>query len=96
MSVSKTLVRNALLGAVVAGGVLTLSASAASADVVCNRYGDCWRVHERYTTYPRALGVRFHDDAWWDAHKRYHRYHWREDRDNDRGYWRHNRWYDFH
>lgn len=78
-----------------AAAVATLAgATAASADVACNRYGECWRVRERYTTYPTNLGVRFYDDAWAAAHRR--GYHWRRDRDDDHGYWYHNRWRAFH
>lgn len=85
-----TLAKGALLASI-AGATLALSASAASADVACNRYGECWRVREHYTTYPPNLGVTFHDDAW-RAHHR-HGYHWRRDRDDDRtGYYDHGHW----
>jgi hypothetical protein len=95
MPVSRTLIRNTVLGALVATGALAASATAASADVVCNRFGECWRVHERYTNYPRNLGARFYDDAWWTRHQHNRRYHWREDRQDSRGYWRHNEWRSF-
>ncbi|MFI4949537.1 MAG: hypothetical protein ACHP7A_00695 [Caulobacterales bacterium] len=77
-----------------AGGALALSATAASADVACNRYGDCWTVREHYTTYPNNLGVVFHDDAWREQHRRGH-YHWRRDQDDDHGYYMHGRWHRF-
>jgi sterol desaturase/sphingolipid hydroxylase (fatty acid hydroxylase superfamily) len=79
------------LSAVVAVGALV--ATAASADVACNRYGECWTVHERYTTYPTTLGIIFHDDAWKAAHHRH--YHWRSDRDNDKGYYSRGVWTPF-
>ncbi len=94
MPVSKTLIRNAALGALAAVG-LAASATAASADVVCNRFGECWRVQERYTNYPRSLGVRYYNDAWWKTHEHNRRYHWREDRPDTRGYWYHNEWRPF-
>jgi len=89
----KALAAGALIGSM-AAGALALSATSASADVACNRYGECWRVAERYTTYPRHLGVRFHDDAWREQHRRGH-YRWRRDRDDDHGYYSHGRWRTF-
>ena len=85
------LLKTAAIGVIVAAGALV--ATAASADIACNRYGDCWRVKERYTTYPTALGVIFHDDAWRAAHRRH--YHWRADRDNDHGYYTRGVWTPF-
>jgi hypothetical protein len=75
----------------VAGGALALSATSASADVACNRYGECWRVAERYTTYPARLGVTFHDDAWRDQN-RHGKYRWRKDRHDDHGYYSRGHW----
>ena len=94
MPVSRTLIRNAALGALLAGGALAVSATTASADVACNRFGECWTVHERYTTYPANLGIQFYDDAWRDAHRHGH-YHWRKDRDDAHGYSWHGHWRDF-
>ena len=93
MPVSRTLIRNTVLGALLAGGTLAATATTASADVACNRFGECWRVHERYTTYPPNLRVRFYDDAWRDAHRRH--YHWRADRDDDHGYYYRGVWRPF-
>ena len=95
MPLSRTLFRNAVLGALLASGALAASATPASADVACNRYGECWTVHQRYTTYPKNLAVRFYDDAWRASHQN-HRYHWRADRDDDHGYYSHNQWRQFH
>ena len=81
------------LAATVAGGALALSAAPASAEVACNRYGECWHVSQRYTTYPSALGMIFHDDAWRDANRR--GYHWRKDRHDDRGYYSRGHWRHF-
>lgn len=87
------LVKGALIASV-AGGVLAASASVASADVACNRFGECWHVTTRYTTYPDTLGVVFHDDAWRAAHRHGH-WHWRDDRPDDHGYYLHGVWTPF-
>jgi hypothetical protein len=91
----KTLATGALLASL-AGGAVAFSATSASAYVACNRYGECWRVRERYTTYPNTLGMVFYDDAWWQQHRHNHHYHWRKDRDDDdRGYYLHGHWRTF-
>lgn len=92
-TLTKALAAGAYIAAV-AGGAFVASATPASADVACNRYGECWRVHERYTTYPPRLGVRFYDDAWRDHHRHGH-YRWRRDRDDDHGYYSHGAWRPF-
>jgi hypothetical protein len=84
-----TILKTTLI-ALVAGSAIA-AASSASADVVCNRWGECWRVHDRLD-YPATVGMRFHDDAWADAHQRH--YHWRQDR-FDRGYYRNGVWISF-
>jgi len=53
------LAKGALIAAV-AGGTLAL-ATVASADAACNRWGECWHVHDRLA-YPRNLGVVWHPD----------------------------------
>jgi hypothetical protein len=88
----KTLAMGAL-ATIVAAGAFAASAPTASADVACNRWGDCWRVHDRTVVYPGGVGIVYHDDAWWDAHHP-HRYHWRGDHDG-RGYWRRGVWIGF-
>ena len=84
------LATGALLAAVTAGA-LAATTTAASADVACNRWGECWTVRDHYTTYPSSLGVIFHDETWRAAH-RGGRWHWRRDRDDDHGYYYHGRW----
>jgi hypothetical protein len=84
-------VKLALLG-LTAAGALAATAAPASADVACNRWGECWRVRDRYD-YPPNLGVVVRPDAWWDARPHGH-WRWRHDRD-DRGYWSHGRWHRF-
>ena len=44
-------------------GLLAFGATTASAAVVCNGEGDCWRTKERYT-YPPDAGVRVYSDDW--------------------------------
>ena len=82
-----------------AASVLAATAPPASAYVACNRWGECWRVRERYNTFPTQLGVIFHEDTWWDRH-RARQFHWRGDHDHDRdgddhGYWRRGHWRNF-
>lgn len=84
------LVKRALIAAVTSGALV--AASAASADVVCNRAGECWHVHNRID-YPANLGMAFHDEAWATAHQ-HGRWHWRADRD-DHGYYRNGAWVTF-
>ncbi|HLK24961.1 MAG TPA: hypothetical protein VKT30_09905 [Caulobacteraceae bacterium] len=89
----KTTLVHGALAASMAFGVVAATAGAASADVVCNRWGDCWRVHEHYTTYPPAVGITFHTDDWWATHPRGH---WRwHDRPDDNGYYRDGVWISF-
>jgi hypothetical protein len=88
MRVSKsTLVKGALLAAFAAGTLAASSATAASY-VVCNRWGECWKVKEKYTTYPADVGVVWHDDAWYTAHEHDAHWRWLNNPDNDKG------WYD--
>jgi hypothetical protein len=71
-----------------AAAALTLSAGAASAAVVCNDEGDCWRVKERIE-YKPELRLRVYDDDWkW---KEGEKYRWRE-AGPGRGYWRGGVW----
>lgn len=70
------------------GVALMLSASTASAAVVCNDEGDCWRVKERLE-YKPELRLRVYDDDWkW---KEGEEYHWREAGPGP-GYWRGGAW----
>lgn len=76
-------IRTLVLSALVATGALVATAQTASARVVCNSYGDCWRTSERYD-YKPAWGLRVYDDNWrWSARDN-HRYRWR---DHHRGYY---------
>jgi len=79
--------------AVLAATALAAVAAPASADVACNRWGECWHVHDHYTAYPPALGVMFHDERWAAHHHRHLR--WRQDRPDDHGYYQHGAWRPF-
>jgi hypothetical protein len=87
------LVKSAVIASM-AASVVVATATAASADVACNRFGECWRVQSRYTNYPPALRVTFHDDGWRATHST-SRWQWRDDRPDDHGYYDHNTWHPF-
>ncbi len=56
-------------------GALTIGAEPASAAVVCNRDGDCWKVRGR-PAYKPEFGLRIYGDDWrW---KRGEKYRWRK------------------
>ncbi|MDQ2762193.1 MAG: hypothetical protein M3Y22_01445, partial [Pseudomonadota bacterium] len=74
MTASKSALMGAAIAAV-AAGTLAASSAAAASYVVCNRYDECWRVHEKYTFYPADERVVYHDDAWYAQHQ--HDAHWR-------------------
>jgi len=91
----KKLLSGAATAALVSVGALALSASSASAYVVCNNMGDCWHTDHRYH-YGSDIGIEYHPDDWyfhrnWDAD---HDHHWREYHDG-RGYWRNGVWVTF-
>ncbi|HEY2709199.1 MAG TPA: hypothetical protein VGI95_14195 [Caulobacteraceae bacterium] len=92
MTFLKSALLKGVVTAAIAGGSLAMTASVASADVVCNSAGECWHVHDRLT-YPAEAGVVFHDDAWAAAHRDAH-WHWRHDR-FDQGYYRNGLWIAF-
>ena len=72
---------------------IALGATSASAEIVCNEAGDCWRVKERYE-YSPELRLRVQPNDWkWSETER-DRYRWREvpAGKSDRGYWRQGVW----
>jgi hypothetical protein len=81
------IVKGAVAAALMAGTFVTASAPA-SAVVVCNRWGECWRTRDTYR-YPVRVGVFVRNDAWVRAHPHIR---WRAAHDG-RGYWRHGHWY---
>jgi len=67
-----------------------LTATTASAAIVCNGEGACWHAHKAYT-YDPSWGVVVHPDNWrWGANEHYT---WREHA--GRGYWRGGNWVAF-
>ena len=90
----KLLLGAALATAMAAGGV-AVTASPASAAIVCNAAGDCWHVDRKYHYRPE-LRLETHPDDWyfhrhWDQDKDHH---WREYHEG-RGYWDHGVWTPF-
>ena len=84
---SNTICRVGLIAAV---GVLALTASGASAAVVSNDEGDCWKVKDKYE-YPPEVRLHVYDDDWkWEGDK----YRWR-DPGAGRGYYRGGVWIGF-
>jgi hypothetical protein len=78
---------NAIIGAACA---LAFTATAASAEIVCNREGDCWHVKTRHEYRPE-WGLEVHPDNWkWREHEKYR---WREH--EGRGYWHNGAWIEF-
>ena len=82
-----TLIKGAVASAIVAG-TLIATAAPASAAIVCNRWGECWRVRDNYS-YPPRIGIVVRSDAWWRAHHRHYR--WRTAHEG-RGYWYRGHW----
>ena len=82
------------LGKTVLGiaGALALLPTAASAAIVCNDEGDCWRVKEKYDYRPE-FRLHIYDDDWKWADSDKHKYRWRESK--GRGYWRQGVWIEF-
>lgn len=68
---------------------LAFSATAATADIVCNDDGDCWHARER-VEYEPTLKLHVHPDDWkWRDSDHYR---WREH--EGRGYWKGGVWVD--
>ena len=71
---------------------LALTATTASAAIVCNDEGDCWHVKERYEYRPEFKLEIYPDDWRWGEHEN-RKYRWREH--EGRGYWRNDVWVEF-
>ena len=65
----------------------------ASADVVCNEDGDCWRTAERYEYRPE-FKVRVYADDWKWGEADSKKYRWR-DSGKSRGYYKGGVWVEF-
>lgn len=71
-----------------AAGAATMTAAPASAAIVCNRDGDCWRVRGR-PSYRPDFGLRIYGDDWrW---RRGENYRWRKE-GRGHGYYRDGVW----
>jgi hypothetical protein len=76
--------------ALLSAATVAVTASTASAAVVCNREGECWHVSNRYHYRPE-FGLVVHPDGWvWGANEHYR---WHDHR--GRGYWRNGVWITF-
>ncbi len=85
----KTLSKLAFVG-LMGGVALALTATTASARIVCNEEGDCWHVHADYE-YAPSFGLTIHPDDWkWSDGEKHA---WREH--DGRGYWKGGSWTDF-
>jgi hypothetical protein len=73
---------------VLAVTALTLTAASASAAVVCNAEGDCWRVRGA-PRYEPSLRLRIFPDSW--RRREGEHYRWR-DPGRGHGYWRGGSW----
>jgi hypothetical protein len=83
------IVMNVISKALVLGAAaLTLCAASASAAVVCNEEGDCWRVSGE-PRYEPSLKLRIMPNDW--SWKEGERYRWREP-GRGHGYWRSGTW----
>ena len=79
-----------LTKAVFGAAMLALTAGSASAAVVCNEDGDCWRVKEQ-RNYEPSLKLRVMPDDWkWQDNEK-DRYRWR-DSGRGNGYYRSGVW----
>ena len=78
----------ALSKAVFGAAILAMTAGSASAAVVCNEEGDCWRVTGE-PRYEPSLKLRIQKDDWkWREGEKYR---WREP-GRGNGYWRQGVW----
>ena len=78
--------------ACVAACALAFTATAASAEIVCNDEGDCWHIKTRHAYRPE-FRVEIHPDNWKWEEREHKRYRWREH--EGRGYWRNGVWIQF-
>jgi hypothetical protein len=95
MHVLKKSLRTGALTVILVAGTMAATATIASADVVCNSYGECWQTRERYDVkiYPPELGIQFYANDWRKSPQTDPKYHWMKDRDDDHGYYSHGEWH---
>jgi hypothetical protein len=74
----------------IAASALAITATSASARIVCNGEGDCWHVRDNFAYRPE-FGLVVHPDNWkWGAGDHFR---WREH--EGRGYWKGGAWVGF-
>ena len=73
---------------------LGFTASAATAEIVCNDEGECWHVKSKHE-YKPEFGVRVYNDDWKWADNDSKKYRWREHDGEGRGYWKKGIWLEF-
>jgi len=96
MRKSKSAFMAGVMMTAIAGGTLAASGAAASTYVACNRYDECWKVHEKYTRYPADEKIVVRDSAWYDAHQHDAQLKWLADPTDDAGYYaRDGAWHPF-
>ena len=88
MTFGKSVLAAGVAIATLTAGTLAASSASAANYVVCNQYGECWKVHQKYTDYPADQRIVYHDDAWWAAHDKDAHYRILADPASDHG------WYD--
>ena len=63
--------KNLVTAVALTAGVLAFGATSASAAIVCNEQGDCWKTKEKYA-YPSDARVRIYADDWkWGPNDKY-------------------------
>jgi hypothetical protein len=78
------------LAALIGASAIALTATNASARIVCNTEGDCWHVHSEFN-YPPEAGLVVHPDNWrW---RQGEHFAWREHEGH--GYWHGGSWKEF-
>jgi hypothetical protein len=85
-----TILSKITVASLVAAGALALTATTASARIVCNTDGDCWHVHSDYG-YPPEAGLVVHPDDWHWRNGEHFAWHEHE----GRGYWHGGSWREF-
>ena len=82
------LLTGAMLTAMAAGTLVASGAAAASTTyVACNRYNECWKVHEKYDRYPADERIVIRSSGWYDAHQHDTQLRWLNDPANDAGFY---------
>ena len=86
------LVSTTVLALLLGGAALVASTVGASAEIVCNRDGDCWHVKKHHDYHPEFSLQVFPDDwKWKEGENR----RWREHDGEERGYWNGGVWMKF-